>query len=305
MKRVGSITGFLLAMILSLATFVGFKSVGTTDVYAYGNQEEMVAGVSLPTLQKDHIVKISNSIQSKLQNYGFTVNIFDAQNKADVQVAQINRFIDDGVDVLVVMPIDENSLTEVLAKAEINEIIIIVIGQNHGLYPSAIYVDFDYAGLGEYAAEKFLSSYWNQTENFTVLIFACNNSHGKMYCDGVKGKFAKYLNINYEILWVNGEDEVRAQMQVWLQTHERCLPDAIFNCCDQNAQAVSQALKDAGFEFVAGGMPIYGFKSNCTHHYDSLAELIAEIIQRIRNGETISIGERETFLIDFCHCEDE
>ncbi len=57
MKRTRSITGFLLAMILSLATFVGFKSVGATGVHAYGNQEKIVAGVSLPTLQDDHDLK--------------------------------------------------------------------------------------------------------------------------------------------------------------------------------------------------------------------------------------------------------
>ncbi len=203
------------------------------------------------------------------------------------------------------MPVDEQSLVEVLAKAEENGIIIIVIGKNHGLYPSAIYVDFDYAGIAEYEVEKFLSNYWNQTENFTVLIFACNNSHGKTYCEAVKEKFANYSNVKYEVFWVSGENEVRAQMQAWLQAQEGCLPDAIFNCCDQNAQVVSQVLQEAGVISVPGGMPIYGFKSNCTHHYEAMAELIVELIQRIRSGEIVSTGDGETFLIDICHCEDD
>ena len=200
------------------------------------------------------------------------------------------------------MPIDEDALTGVLDEAAENDIIIIIIGRNSGKCPSAIYVDFDYAGTAEHDANLFLNNYWNNTDDFNVLIFACNSDHGDIYYQTLTDILLNYVNISRDVFRVDDVDEISTCTNGWLNDHNGVLPDAIFTCCDLNAQAVLDALIAAGFTFTPGGIPIYGFKPNCTHHYVALAERILDLIQKTMSGEINAKGM--TFLVGICHCSD-
>ena len=290
MKVTKKVSSFLLAVILCFATIVGFaNNTATTAVYASGDSAVKTVGVSMPSLQEQHAAAIYSSVRATFQYYGYQVIPADAQNSASNQVAQINQFIDDEVDVIVVMPVDENALVVVLDDAANAGIAITVIGQNHGLYRNVKYIDFDYAGFGESNADDFLNNHYEAGESATVLIVACTNEHGESYYRAVKNKFQNTSVVCKEIRIENVEYAEDA-IENWIEANNGLLPDAIFCCCYTNAQILEQVLLKLGFTFGPGGIPIYGLGVN-SNIYDALAEMIFEFAEKILNGEINPTGD--------------
>ncbi len=290
MKVTKKVSSFLLAVILCFATIVGFaNNMTTTAVYASGDSAVKTVGISMPSLQEQHTVAIYNSVRTTFQNYGYRDYVADAQNVALDQVDQIYDFIDKQVDLIVVMPVDENALFGVLTEAANANIGIIVIGKNNGLYPNALYINFDYAGFGESNADDFLNNHYDAESSAKVLIVACKNQHGDAYCTAVKNKFQNTSVVCKEIRIENIEYAEDA-IENWIEANNGLLPDAIFCCCYTNAQIVEQVLLKLGFTFGPGGIPIYGLGVN-SNIYDSLAEMIFEFAEKILNGEINPTGD--------------
>lgn len=287
MKVTKKVSSFLLAVILCFATIVGFaNNTATTAVYASGNSDVVKIGISMPS-SNDHETNILNPLDALCQAYGFQVSSANAQNSASNQVDQINQFIDNQVDIIVVMPVDQNALVGVLTDAANAGIGIIVIGYNNGLYPNALYINFDYAGIGESNADDFLNNHYDAEAGATVLIVACTNEHGESYYKAVKNKFQNTSVVCEEIRIENVEYAADA-MENWITSNG--LPDAIFCCCYINAQILKQVLLKLGFTFGPGGIPIYGLGVN-GNIYDALVEKIFELIQKLLSGEINPTGD--------------
>ena len=290
MKVTKKVSSFLLAAILCFATIVGFvNNTAKTDVYASSNSAVKTVGISMPSLQEAHTAAIYNSIRTTLKNYGYRDYVADAQNVALDQVDQIYDFIDKQVDIIVVMPVDENALVGVLREAADAEIAIIVIGKNNGLYPNAVYIDFDYAGFGESNADDFLNNHYDAESGAKVLIVACKNQHGDDYLEAVTNKFQNTSVVCEEIRIENVEYAEDA-IENWIESNNGLLPDAIFCCCNTGAQIVEHVLNELGFTFGPGGIPIYGLGVN-GDIYDALAEMIFEFAEKILNGEINPTGD--------------
>ena len=189
-------------------------------------------------------------------------------------------------------------MVEVLSRANDEGIIVIVIGENKGLYPCATYVNFNYAGNAEKDAENFLTNYYKPDDDNIVLIFACNNDHGKIYLQALKDILDEYSNIQYETFLVNNPEEAKLYLNEWLNNHDNNLPDAIFNCCSANAQKIIDALEEAGSIFAPDGMPVYGADTDSSYDYEAFADLIADLIEKILSGEIVPTGD-ETYYVDF------
>ena len=290
MKVTKKVSSFLLAVILCFATIVGFANNTTkTAVYASGDSAVKTVGISMPSLQEQHTVAIYNSVRTTFQNYGYRDYVADAQNVALDQVDQIYDFIDKQVDLIVVMPVDENALVGVLAEAANAGIAITVIGQNHGLYRNVKYIDFDYAGFAESNADDFLNNHYDAESSAKVLIVACKNQHGDAYCTAAKNKFEN-TSVRWKEIRIEDIERAADEIKRWIEENNGLLPDAIFCCCYTSAQIVEQVLLELGFTFGPGGIPIYGLGVN-SNIYDALAEIIFEFAEKILNGEINPTGD--------------
>ena len=166
---------------------------------------------------------------------------------------------------------------------------IIVIGYNNGLYPNALYVNFDYAGIGESNADDFLNNHYDAGAGATVLIVACSNEHGESYYEAVKNKFQN-TSVVCEEIRIENIDAAADAIKRWIESNNGLLPDAIFCCCYTNAQILKQVLLELGFTFGPGGIPIYGLGVN-GNIYDALVEKIFELIQKLLSGEINPTGD--------------
>ena len=289
MKVTKKVSSFLLAVILCFATIVGFaNNTATTAVYAAGKSAEKKVGISLSS-ENDHETNILYCLRTKYKVVGYQVDYFNAKDNVSDQVDQIRTLINNKVSVLIVIPVDENALVGVLTEAANANIGIIVIGKNNGLYPNALYINFDYAGFGESNADDFLNNHYDAESSAKVLIVACANEHGDDYSNAVENKFQNTSVVCEEIRIENVEYAEDA-IENWIEANNGLLPDAIFCCCYTNAQIVEQVLLKLGFTFGPGGIPIYGLGSN-SNMFDALAEIIFEFAEKILNGEINPTGD--------------
>ena len=289
MKVTKKVSSFLLAVILCFATIVGFaNNTTTTAVYAAGKSAEKKVGISLSS-ENDHETNILYCLRTKYKVVGYQVDYFNAKDNVSDQVDQIHTLINNKVSVLIVIPVDENALVGVLTEAANANIGIIVIGKNNGLYPNALYINFDYAGFGESNADDFLNNHYDAESSAKVLIVACTNEHGESYYRAVKNKFQNTSVVCEEIRIENVEYAADV-MENWIAANNGLLPDAIFCCCYTNAQILEQVLLKLGFTFGPGGIPIYGLGVN-SNIYDALAEMIFEFAEKILNGEINPTGD--------------
>lgn len=289
MKVTKKISSLLLAAILCFATIVGFaNNTAKTSVYASDDSGVKIAGISLAT-RDAHETIIFNSFKAKYEAEGYQVDHFIAENNASNQVSQIKELINRNVSVLVVIPVEENALVGVLTEAASKDIAIIVIGENHGLYTNAVYIDFDYVGLAESGTDDFLNNHYNAEAGATVLVVVCNNQHGETYRKAVENKFQNTSVIRKEII-IEDVDRAADEIKKWIASNNGMLPDAIFCCCCTSDQLVEQVLIDLGFTFGPGGIPIYGL-GGYGNSYDALIDMIFEIMQKIFNAEIIPTGD--------------
>lgn len=289
MKVTKKVSSFLLAVILCFATIVGFaNNTATTAVYAAGKSAEKKVGISLSS-ENDHETNILYCLETKYKVVGYQVDYFNAKDNVSDQVDQIHTLINNKVSVLIVIPVDENALVGVLTEAANANIGIIVIGKNNGLYPNALYINFDYAGFGESNADDFLNNHYDAGAGATVLNVACTNEHGDDYSNAVKNKFQN-TSVQYDEIRIENVEYAEDAIENWIEANNGLLPDAIFCCCYTNAQIVEQVLLKLGFTFGPGGIPIYGLGSN-SNMFDALAEIIFEFAEKILNGEINPTGD--------------
>ena len=108
-------------------------------------------GVSMPTRSLQRWNQDGENLENILTAAGFEVDLqFGGENEVPVQVAQIENMIAMGVDALVIAAIDAGSLTEVLAEAQGQGIVVIsydrlIMGTDAVTY----YATFDNFLVGE------------------------------------------------------------------------------------------------------------------------------------------------------------
>lgn len=96
--------------------------------------QSYTVGFSNPTAAQPILQNFQNSLTEAGKHMGIEVKSLDAQLDANKQVTDINQFVAEGVDAIIVFPLAQDSLTPALNKAR--EAGIKVIGYNAILEPT-------------------------------------------------------------------------------------------------------------------------------------------------------------------------
>jgi putative multiple sugar transport system substrate-binding protein len=115
MKR-SLIVMMLVAMVFTIAACGGSKETGGDAGYV---------GISMPTKSSERWVADGSNMVKEFEALGYTTDLQYAEDVIENQVSQIENMITKGVDVLVIAPIDGESLTSVLEKANKSKIDVI------------------------------------------------------------------------------------------------------------------------------------------------------------------------------------
>ena len=109
---VTAIVVFILAGCSGFASSYSYELEGAT--FGFGNGK---VGVSMPAQELQRWNQDGSNIQANLEKAGYEVDLQFASNDVETQISQIEEMIESGCDLLVIAPVNGDSLAEVLAPA--------------------------------------------------------------------------------------------------------------------------------------------------------------------------------------------
>lgn len=100
-------------------------------------------GATFPILDQ-FLQKVADGMQEKADELGVELTIVAAQEKTDVQLGQIENFIADGVDAILVVPVDTDAAGTMTAAAQDAGIPLVYVNRRPSDLPSGVpYVGSD------------------------------------------------------------------------------------------------------------------------------------------------------------------
>lgn len=132
------------------------KSTTATKVKEHGSKIQI--GFSIDSLVIERWQRDIDVFVSKIQELNGEVNVQNANGDLERQISQIEYFIEKEVDVIVVVSIDAEGLTEVLQKAKKNNIKVIAYDRLVKNVPVDLYISFDNKKVGQLMAESIIGS---------------------------------------------------------------------------------------------------------------------------------------------------
>ena len=87
-------------------------------------------GASYMTMNNEFYKIVSEEISQKVEAEGDQLILRDPALSVDRQIEQIKEMLDMGIDVLVLTPVDWESLTDVLTEAKEKGVYIVVVDSN-------------------------------------------------------------------------------------------------------------------------------------------------------------------------------
>lgn len=114
----------LLASLFMLVMIFTLVACGS-DEKSSGKESGGYVGISMPTKSSERWVGDGKNMKKEFEKLGYKTDLQYGEDVIENQVSQIENMITKGVDILVVAPIDGESLTDVLKKAGDEDIKVI------------------------------------------------------------------------------------------------------------------------------------------------------------------------------------
>lgn len=92
--------------------------------------KDITIGVSISTLNNPFFVSVKDGITKEAKKQGITVKIADAQNDSSKQSNDVDDLIQQGVDVLLVNPVDSAAISSAVKTANDAAILVIAIDRS-------------------------------------------------------------------------------------------------------------------------------------------------------------------------------
>jgi len=141
------------ALLIVLLTLTGCgDEVAQTDENTPAPRDGMEIGLSIDSLVIERWQRERDLFVSKATELGAEVNVQNANGEVEEQIKQIEYFIDRGVDVIVVIAIDDEALLDVISRAKEAGIKIIAYDRLVRNANVDLYMSIDNEKVGELMA---------------------------------------------------------------------------------------------------------------------------------------------------------
>ncbi len=248
----------------------------------------------------------------KVVELGGTVNVQNADNDANKQLAQAKELLANGVDVLVVVPVDQFAAAEIVKEAHAKNVKVISYDRLIKNCKLDFYVSTDNIEIGELQA-TYLTKI-RPTGNYALIGGAVNDNNSQSLFLGQMNVLQPLvekgdINIVYKEFTQDWEEEEGYDHAKKIIATNKVI-DAIIAGNDAIAYGVIEALTEAGLEgkvLIAGQdadlrnlQEIVAGNQTCTVYkpYDKMASTAAELAMKLAKSEecektfqTVSNGE--------------
>ncbi|HIR77354.1 MAG TPA: substrate-binding domain-containing protein, partial [Candidatus Choladousia intestinipullorum] len=240
----------LLIGTMSMAMLAGFGATAAAEE----DVSDITIGVSFQGLSDEYIVRLSDAFKAKAEEAGVEIQIADGQMNAEKQVGQVENFIAQKVDVIVLNPISaEGCAPAVSAAKEAGIPIITLISTTSNQDEASTYVGSDAIESGEIQGEMVVEDLEGKG-NIVVM-------YGQMGHDAQIGRYEGLLNAiegtEIEIIaeqtanW--SREEGMSLMENWLSSGKEI--DAVVAQNDAMALGALMAIEEKG---LTGEIKVYG-----------------------------------------------
>lgn len=133
----------------------GSDSGETTD--GEGASGDYTIGFSISTLNNPFFVTLSEGAESKAAELGATLSVVDAQDDASKQASDVEDLIQQGVDMILINPVDSEAVASAVASANNADIPVITVDRSAESGEVVSHIASDNVAGGEMAAEHLSS----------------------------------------------------------------------------------------------------------------------------------------------------
>ncbi|TPW27546.1 sugar ABC transporter substrate-binding protein [Pararhizobium mangrovi] len=219
-------------------------------------------GLAAIDLQNSFFVRMKEGGDAAAKDYGVSANWQSAQGSLDKQVGIVENFINQGVDGILIDPLDKNALIPVIKKATAKNIPVITMGNKveAGKNYSTLYPDYENIGVVAHAlgaaigGEGQVGLLVGTRGNFV------SDTREKGFVDAMKKYWPKVKIIGIE---PTGWDSAKATnaAQTWLATYPDlkgigCISDSMCLAASAVTDAMGADVKFAGYDGDAEMQPL-------------------------------------------------
>jgi inositol transport system substrate-binding protein len=227
------------------ATAAPATSAPATAAPASQAAKKLKIGVTFPILDQ-FLQTVADGMNAKATELGnVELNIVAAQEKTDVQLGQVENFISQKVDAIIVIPVDTDAAGPMTAKAQAAKIPLVYVNRRPSDLPKGVpYVGSDSLYAGTVEMEQ-LAKLANGKGNVVILIGDPANEAAVFRTKGCKDVVAKNpgMKVTKEQSGNWQRDKGLAIMENWIQSGETI--DVVCANNDEMALGAIQALKNA------------------------------------------------------------
>ncbi|GIM29285.1 sugar ABC transporter substrate-binding protein [Clostridium polyendosporum] len=195
--------------------------------------------------------KFLSYMLNEMKNYSKSLNdvevvFVDSKGDSNIQLAQVENFISEGADAIIVNPVDTNSSKPITDKAKAAKVPIISLNEPFQIQnDAASYIDSDSKQSGilemEYLAKKM-----NFKGNVVIIMGRMDNEAQRLRTEAYHEVIAKYPDM--KIVAMQPADWNRARgmalMQNWLESGKQI--DVVVANNDEMAIGALKAIEAAG-----------------------------------------------------------
>lgn len=223
----------------------------------HGRHKKVLIGFAMDTLKEERWQRDRDYFTKRLSELGADVIVENANNDTITQIAQINVLIDQGVDVLVIVPHEALKITTAVERAKAAGIKVVSYDRLIRNAPLDLYVSFDNIKVGELMAAYLVTKVPNG--DYVIINGAPTDNNCSMFNQGYKNILNKpNIKPNIHIVYENWAEDWRpeaAYKMIETLLSKKQHFDAVIAANDSLAGAVIELLSE---QRLAGKIHVVG-----------------------------------------------
>lgn len=187
----------LLCLAMAASVFIGCEQSGTQKNSASNTK---TVGIAMPTKTLERWNRDGSYLKEKFEKAGYHVEIAYSDNDIQQQVKDIQNMISDNVDILIVVAIDCESLSSVLADAKSADIPVISYDRLiRDTYAVSYYVSFDNYRVGQLQGQYIVDTLdldhaGGATYNLEITAGDPNDNNSLFFYNGAMDVLNEYID---------------------------------------------------------------------------------------------------------------
>ncbi|MBR1623628.1 MAG: substrate-binding domain-containing protein, partial [Pseudobutyrivibrio sp.] len=135
------------------------QSIAAQDEVTYSGPDVTTIGISMPAVQLERWLTDGALLKQMFEDAGYNVLITYGDNLIDTQINEINQMIDEGAQLLIICPVDSDSLSPCIEKAHEKNIPIVAYDRLIYHDPNLLaFVSYDNYMVGALQADYIVDS---------------------------------------------------------------------------------------------------------------------------------------------------